>query len=446
MKKLIFLIFILLLVNSSFAAACSIAPGGTSGFDTILNTYATIATRWTTTILPKATTLFWILFGLEFLYQFTFKKVIAYDIQKLYVFFVVRIFTAYMFVQVFLNIGFYQGIITYFTNLGSLLGGTSITLAGGASGMAVSPSSIMNYLECQYAIPAGALAVGSFSPMGGDLFAMLLFAVLTLIVSIPVTLMITMIDAYVVIFGGFILCGFSGSSWTQSYWQRYLSYVGGVAIRLFVTCLILGMVIQSFSVLDNMTIPTLHVVGVNTPVPDPAGMATYIEAMFGLLFFNVIAMVTIPNKAAAMLSGTVSGGLGEVIGGASMMMSGMRGFSGFAGGASALGRGIMSAPSAAKTATLGKAREILGNGASSGGTTSSGDWKMAAKTAGMDAAQKSIKDGWSSAVSQVKGGQTSSGKQNQGALSHLGSSAKEAGGLSGGHQGAAELNVNAHKE
>jgi hypothetical protein len=447
MKKLLFILFVLFIASNSFAAACSVSPGGTSGFDTILNTYSTIAGKWANQLLPKATTLFWGFFGLEFLYQLTFKKILSFDMSKLYVFFVIRIFTAYMFAHIFLDITFYTGIITYFTNLGSQLGGTSITLSGGASGMAVSPSSIMNFLECQYAIPAGALALGSFSPLGGDLFAMLLFAVLTLILSIPITLMITMIDAYVVIFGGFILCGFSGSSWTQSYWQKYLSYVGGVAIRLFVTCLILGVVIQSFDVLNSMTIPTINVAGMSTGVPDPAGMATYIEAMFGLLFFNVVSMVTIPNKAAGMLSGSISGGLGEVIGGASMMMAGMRGMGGAAGAASALGSSIMGAPGVGKTAAMGKARELLSNGAGAGSSSSSAsDWKSQAKTAGSTAAKQSVKDGWKDATSSLKGGSDSKGGGKKGALSELGTSAKEAGNMSGGHGGAAELNVNAHKE
>lgn len=444
MKKFLFLVVIMIMATSSYAAACSVSPGITSGFDTILNTYASIATTWSSQILPYATKLFWLLFSLEFLYQLTFKKILVMDVQKLYVFFVVRIFTAYMFAQIFLDVGFYQGIITYFTNLGSTLGGSSITLSSGASGMAVSPSSIMNYLECEYAIPAGALAVGSFSPIGGELFAMLLFAVLVLIISIPVALMITMIDAYVVIFGGFILCGFSGSSWTQNYWQKYLSYVGGVAIRLFVTCLILGLVIQSFSVLNNLTIPTLTIRGISTSIPDPAGMATFIEAMFGLLFFNVIAMVTIPNKVAGMLSGSINGGLGEVIGGASMMMAGMRGFSGLSGAAGTFGSGVFGAPAAGKTAAIGKARELLGNGAGGQDSTpSAADWKTQAKNTGITASNQHMKGAWSSAKSQLTG---DSSTGNKGALSHLGAGAFEAGKMSGSHAGASELNVNAHKE
>ena len=378
----------------------------------------------------------------------TFKKIVAFDIQKLYVFFVVRIFTAYMFAHIFLDVNFYLGIITYFTNLGSTLGGSALSLSGGATGIAISPSAIMNYLECQYAIPAAALAGASFSPLGGQLFAMLLFAILVLIMSIPIALMITMIDAYIVIFGGFILCGFSGSSWTQSYWQKYLSYVGGVAIRLFVTCLILGLVLKSFSNLDNLTIPTLHVGGVDTGVKDPTAIATYIEAMFGLLFFNVIAMVTIPNKAAGMLSGSINGGLGEVIGGASMMMSGMRGVGGMSGAASTLGSSLMGAPNVGKTAAISKARELLGNGAGGSSSASSpADWKTQAKQAGTSAASQSIKDGWKEAVSSIRGGGAGNNSGgSKGALNNLGSGAQQAGSMSSGHGGASELNINPHKD
>lgn len=442
MRRLILFILVTILVTNSYAAnTCTVSPGGTAGFDTILNTYATITSSWATTILPYAIKIFWLFFGLEFLYQLTFKKVLAFDIQKLYVFFVVRIFSAYMFAYVFLDINFYLGIITYFTNLGAKLGGVSITLSGGSSGMEISPSSIMNFLECEYAVPATAMAAASLSPLGGQLFAMLLFAALVLIMSIPIALMITMIDAYVVIFGGFILCGFSGSNWTQSYWQKYLSYVGGVAIRLFVTCLILGVVIQSFEVLNSKSIPE-----VVPGVPSPSGIATYIEAMFGLLFFNAVCMVTIPTKAASMLVGSINGGLGEVIGGASMMMSGMRGVSGFSGAATSLASGIVNAPSAGKTAAIGKARELLSNGATGGNNASPGDWKSQAKSAGVDAAKQSMKDGWKDAVSQVKGGTTSNGANTNGALSELGAGAKHAGSMSGGHSGASELNISPHRE
>ena len=73
MKKIVLWLFMMGLVTNSFAGnMCSLSPGITSGFDTILNTYASIATNWTAIILPIATKLFWGLFGLEFLYQLTY--------------------------------------------------------------------------------------------------------------------------------------------------------------------------------------------------------------------------------------------------------------------------------------------------------------------------------------------------------------------------------------
>jgi hypothetical protein len=203
--------------------------------------------------------------------------------------------------------------------------------------------------------------------------------------------------------------------------------------------LILGVVVKSFETLNQMEIPSLAM-----GVYSPAGIVTYLEAMFGLLFFNVVAMVTIPNKAAGMLSGSVNGGLGEVIGGASMMLSGMRGMSSAAGAAKTIGGGIVGAPGAGKTAAIAKSRELLGGGAGSGSSPS--DWKAAAKTAGTDAAKQSVKDGWSGALETLRGGSTGGGANSNKGIGQIGSAAKQAGGMSGGHGGASELNVNAHKE
>ena len=443
MKKALFILFGLCIVQPSFAGTiCSFAPGITSGFDTILNTYADIATKWTVIILPKAQALFWMFFGFEFIYQMTIKKVLTGDIQKVASFFVIRVFTGYLCEEVFLDQGFYLGIITYFTNLGSTLSGQSIAMSGGAGGLTVSPSSIMNYMECQYGAEVLVFMGLSFVPFIGSLCSSIFFATLILIFAMPIALMMTMIDAYVVIYGGFILCGFAGSSWTQSYWQKYLSYVGGVAIRLFVTCLIMGLVIKSFETLNSTALPTAQ-----EAIANPSKIITYIEAMFGLLFFNAVALVTIPNKAAGMLSGVINGGLGEVMGGAAMMMSGMRGVSSVTSAAKTFGGGVLNASTAGKTAAISKSRELLGGGASGGPNPS--DWKSVAKTAGSDAAKKSVQDGWSNALNTLRngpGGSTPGGGGQKGGIGQIGAAAQQAGNMHGSHSGASELNVNPHKE
>ena len=310
MKRVIYILIGWLFYNHVFASStCSLVGGGY--YDTILNSFSGVAATWNAKLLPLVTRIFWGVFAAEFLYQLTFKKILSNDIGKLYVFFVIRMFTAYVFAYVFLNLDTYMGIINFFTRIGSELSGTatSMNLQGGAGGMGVSPSAISGYLDCKFgAILAGIgtiAAIGGFFVSGFGAFLFNILLVLLLLMNIiSIMLLITMLDAYVVIFGGFILVGFSGSSWTQSYWQKYLSYAVGTGIRLFVTCLILGLIIAAFE-------------GISAPASSNG-----LFAILGVLMMSVYLLMTVPSKAASMLTGSMGGGMGELVGAASMLMAG----------------------------------------------------------------------------------------------------------------------------
>lgn len=312
MKKILtFLIFSIIIFKTSYAAdTCSMVHSGY--YDNILNTFVGVTATWQAKLLPLVTRIFWGVFAAEFLYQLTFKKILSNDLSKLYIFFVIRMFTAYIFAFVFLNLQTYMGIIGFFTRIGGDLGGsaTHLNLSGGTAGMGITPSGMLGFLECKFGtimVTVGTMATfaGIFSSGVGTFLANSLVIMIILINLIAVILLITMIDAYVVIFGGFILVGFSGSSWTQSYWQKYLSYAVGTGIRLFMTCLILGLVSQAFS-----NIPTTN---------DPFN---YIFSLLGVLIMSVYLVMTVPSKAASMLTGSMGGGMGELVGAASMLMAG----------------------------------------------------------------------------------------------------------------------------
>lgn len=311
-KYLILIIFSILICKSSYAAAaCSYATKG-GVYDSILDSFVTAATTWNAKLLPLVTRIFWGLFAAEFLYQLTFKKILSSDLSKLYVFFVIRMFTAYVFAYIFLNLQTYTGIIGFFTRVGADLGGQAMSVSQGSSGMGISPSGIMTYLECEFAtlntlFLSGAL-LGQFIGLG-TFFSEALLGVIVLMNLLAIIITITMLDAYVVLFGGFILVGFSGSSWTQSYWQKYLSYAVGTGIRLFVTCLILGLVFKGF---DNLSLGASGVVEA----------ITNIFKLLGYLILSVYLIITVPSKAASMLTGSMGGGMGELVGAASMVMAG----------------------------------------------------------------------------------------------------------------------------
>ncbi|MBX9865442.1 MAG: type IV secretion system protein [Burkholderiales bacterium] len=313
MKKfLILIVFSIFMFKTSYAAdACSYATKG-GVYDGILDSFVTTAKTWNTTLLPLVTRIFWGVFAAEFLYQLTFKKILSNDLSKLYVFFVIRMFTAYIFAYVFLNLDTYMGIINFFTRIGAELGGQTMSASEGSSGMGISPSGIMSYLECEFAtlnaLFLGGALLGQWIGLG-TFFSEALLGVVVGMNLIAVIVTVTMLDAYVVIFGGFILVGFSGSSWTQSYWQKYLSYAVATGIRLFMTCLILGLVFKGF---DNL----------NTAASTPTEAITSIFKLLGYLILSVYLLFTVPSKAASMLTGSMGGGMGELVGAASMLMAG----------------------------------------------------------------------------------------------------------------------------
>ena len=57
---------------------------------------------------------------------------------------------------------------------------------------------------------------------------------------IAAQLLVALVESYIVIGGGILLLGFSGSRWTKFFSERYLSYVASVGVKLFVLYLIMG--------------------------------------------------------------------------------------------------------------------------------------------------------------------------------------------------------------
>ena len=304
----------------TFAAEMCSFTGKTGVYNDILNAFVVTAKTWNTTLLPLVTRIFWGFFAAEFLYQLTFKKILSNDLSKLYVFFVIRIFTAYIFAYIFLNLNTYIGIIDFFTRIGAKVGGYNVDFGGTAAGMGISPSGLVNFLFCKFAAFFLVVSAAAAVPLIGglqDYFGISLLISILFIQLIVVMFLVTMLDAYVVIFGGFILVGFSGSSWTQSYWQKYLSYAVGTGIRLFMTCLILGLVVTSF---NNISFE-LNLTDILPPFL-LAKAGGYLIDMLGVLVLSVYLLMTVPSKAASMLTGSMGGGMGELVGAASMLMAG----------------------------------------------------------------------------------------------------------------------------
>lgn len=325
-NKLITFIILLGFYKLSFAAnSCSLSSTG-GALDQLLQDFYAPTSQWRTTLAPIALQMYWFWFTCEFLWQLTVKKVMGNDISKLYYWMMVRILVANLFAYIFVNPDFYVGIILYFVKLGSQAGGFSVSPTSGNPFAAMSPSAIMDSGKCIWdaawtAIKTAKLGIPDMVNIMTVAFPIILMtlAMYVLAAIMGFTLFMTALESYIVMNAGIILLGFAGSSWTQSYWQKYLSYVGGIAIRLFVMCLILGLI---------RTMMMTQLSDISLVVQTSSGILGLLLIMGGMIKFLVSMLIftflilKVPAMAGSMLTGTVNSGLGDVIAGASMVMAG----------------------------------------------------------------------------------------------------------------------------
>jgi type IV secretory pathway TrbL component len=362
------------------------------------------------------------------------------------VFLIIRIFVAAFLAMFVLDLNFYTGIISWMAKLGASVGGVPMT-SNSSSVIDYSPSGFFDLMWAQFypiisALMLAAGGAGLFSTATGNFLFGLCGIIIICIFTMVFVVMLTLIEAYFVIFAGIILAGFAGSSWTMNYWQKYLSYVGGVAIRLFCTSILLGLISAQWS---NPSWLIKLPAGTDW-LDSSAIIIKNLLAMLGAFGFDMILMVTLPSKAAAMLNGYVNAGLGEAIGAASMAMAGGRMISstgsGLIGGASSIAKGVSGAGAAAKSAAYKTMRDGAKNSISPSGGGSDAKWKDMVRSSGQNAAKTAATDSVKGGLSNAKQSFTDSIRSTK---SHAGTYARNAGAVSGAPSGGSHLNIDPHK-
>ncbi len=149
----------------------------------------------------------------------------------------------------------------------------------------------------------------------GTEFAM--FLVLVAFGLIAVQLLVTNVEAAIVVGGGALLLGFNGSKWTQFFPEKYIGYIFNVGIKIFVLCLITGL----GQTLANGWISTLA--GFVANPKTFTFQAPITIAVSGLMYGAMGVMV--PGIAGTMLSGSPSMSLGGTMGAAGGVASGVVG-------------------------------------------------------------------------------------------------------------------------
>ena len=294
------LVFILLIlaINVTYANAianpvCHIKGGGI--FDSLILQFANVGTKWQNEVNPLARKFFFILFAMEFMWQLSVKKVFAGDIEKLWVFFFTRISLCFFFAKYLINIELYTGIISYMVGLGSRLSGFSLNISINAPFNTLGPSAILGYYSC---VADMVHMVTEQTSSWGDLTSKMTLAIVQVMVFVVLVFIAfyistVILQAYAIIYVGFIFTGFAGSSWTWDYWQSYLSAIISIGIKFMVVCFLMGVFqvqIQSWAT---------DIAGVKN-IADASAVITRI---CGTALFVAFALFKLPEWLAATLTG-----------------------------------------------------------------------------------------------------------------------------------------------
>jgi type IV secretion system protein TrbL len=116
---------------------------------------------------------------------------------------------------------------------------------------------------------------------------------------IAVQLLITLVESYLIIGGGALMLGFSGSRWTHNLSEKYFGYAISIGVKLFTIYLIIGFG-DSFTQALKDTIAAAYAAH-----PEGPSFGDYLGVGGASLFYGVTGYMA-PGLAGSMLNGTVA--------------------------------------------------------------------------------------------------------------------------------------------
>lgn len=227
--------------------------------------------------------------------------------------------------------------------------------------------------------------ISTVSDPGGAFLGALVAAIaaLGIIVGffiVAITMMVILIESFIVIGAGALMLAFSGSRWTTQIAEKYFAYAISVGVKLMTVFVIAGL----GSVLASAIDQSLN----STPTLVESIAIGCIGLLYGMLG------VKIPSLAGSMLSGAASMGFGDAAATAQKAVGGAAGAASMVAGATA---GV------AKLAAMALAAKTAGVGAIAG-AAASGIGKAAGAVGGAANAGKSAFGAASGAAGGGRGG------------------------------------------
>lgn len=338
-----FLITFCLLGFSAYTHASGHGMDSRDLLDNILYRFSSTSALWSKTLLSYARYLFWSLALISMVWTYGLMALRKADLQEILA----------ETVRYFVVIGFFYWILDNGPGLSKAIIDSMRQLAAKASGIDehVSPSGIV---DVGFDIVYRAIESSSvWSPASTTVGLIIAGIILIVLALVSINMLIILITAWILTYGGVVLLGFGGGRWTQDIAINYYKNVLGIALQAFAMILIIGI---GKSFVDQYY----------------AAMSENImlKEMFVMLVVAVILLVLI-NKIPPVLSGIVSGGGSGGGGGGGIGLGGAMGAAGIAGAAIAGAAGTALTQGAGGLAALNAAFKAASQAVSSGNTSGS---------------------------------------------------------------------------
>ncbi len=337
MKYKIFWLLILL-PTISFAADSSTIGGQ---LDDLIALFQKTSITWVSPMQLIAVQIFAIVFIPETAWLLI-KSFLENNYGRMWTLLGIRIVTAGFFMYWIQHPEIFHGIIQFFAQAGAKASGFTFTPDGTFT---LKPSMIINYYQTIDNSVSKALETAGLTDIG-VIFSVSIQLLITefALIIIALILTVTLLEANIVICGGIALLGFAGSNWTISYFQSYLKYAIGIAIKFMVICLLMGMfqhILQTQ--IDQFTHVCHDGVCPIREVGHAFGQTLVLVVVITYLAYKV------PEMASSMLSGTLNMNFAGLLAAASGVMAGSKVGAGAAGSAIGAAGKVISAGTALAT-------------------------------------------------------------------------------------------------
>jgi type IV secretion system protein TrbL len=264
---------------------------GSTILNDIVRDYESISAAWFSALFPIAQAVFWTLVLIELVWSAIWWAVDRED--------GLGVVTALL--RKVLSIGFFYALLINNNWIRAVIHGFSLAGSTAAGLPDLNPSSVFDQgLALATKVFTAPNELGLLDKIFPSIVAT--FCAVIVIVAyaiIAAQLLVALVESYIVIGGGVLLLGFSGSRWTKFFSERYLSYVASVGVKLFVLYLIMGIGMS----IAARWVPLLAEGGFS---PTPLLYVTGGSLVFLFLTWHI------PSVAGGMMAGAVTLSLADV--------------------------------------------------------------------------------------------------------------------------------------